>query len=282
MWIIDRGKFGGTVQEAQSCILIDGASAFSCKRNSWPSSPGRFVEFRDNDVATIACGDAKPFFEWSNNPPENAPKIEVKDHGLMWSDYYFPRDGEVMPEWMAYSPMTLNGYGNVQPLYKMNPVQRAFRTSVMLKGSHPAAVIIDDYQKDGKTHDYLWSANVPFKDSMVVVSQDKTSMVLRYKDDLDGPFLLVKVLNAKGLDGGVKLNREPYKVGKKVIPSERIEIPCRNVIAPNYRILLYPFAKGDPMPEIAVNSNSITVKIGNQKHVLELKNIDGRSTVTLK
>ncbi len=282
IWIIDRGKFGGTVQEAQSCILIDGVSAFSAGRNSWPSTPGRFVEFRDDRHATIACGDAKPFFEWSFNPPEHAPKIEVEEHRVIWSDYYFPRDVEVMPAWMAYSPITLNGYGQVKPLYKMNPVQRAYRTAVMLKGKHPAVVIVDDYQKDDQPHDYVWMANVPFKESMVVVSQDAGSLVLRHKDDSEGPFLLVKVLNAAGLDRGIRLNRAPYKVGKEVIPSERIEIPCSNVVAPDYRVLLYPFAEGDPLPEVNVQAERITIAIGKQEHCLDLERVDGRSKVTLR
>ena len=282
MWIIDRGKFGGTVQEAQSCILIDGVSAFSAGRNSWPSTPGRFVEFRDHRNATIACGDAKSFFEWSFNPPEHAPMIEVKNHGVMWSDYYYAREGEVRPAWMDTSPITLNGYGQVKPLYKMNPVQRAYRTAVMLKGKHPAVMIVDDYQKDDQPHNYLWMANVPFEESMKVVSRDATSLVLRHKDDADGPFLLVRVLRATGLDGGIRLSRGPYKVGKEVIPSERIEIPCSNVVAPNYRVLLYPFAKGDPAPRIDVQSEHIIIGIGKQVHHVDLKSVDGRSNVTIQ
>ena len=200
----------------------------------------------------------------------------------MWSDFYFPRDGEQMPAWMACSPITLNGYGQVQPLYKMNPVQRAYRTTVMLKGEHPAVVIVDDYQKDDQPHDYLWMANVPFKENMVVVSQDATSLVLRHKGDSDGPFLLVKVLHAAGLDGGIRLNRAPYKVGKDVIPSERIEIPCSKVVTPDYRVLLYPFDAGDPVPVVNIATERIIIRIGKQQHRLHLEPVDGRSKVTLR
>jgi hypothetical protein len=125
-------------------------------------------------------------------------------------------------------------------------------------------------------------ANVPFKESMVVVSQDVTSLVLRHKEDSDGPLLLVKVLHATGLDGGIRLNRAPYKVGKDVIPSERIEIPCSKVVAPDYRVLLYPFGAGDPVPVVNVETERITIGIGNQQHCLQLEPVDGRSKVTLR
>ncbi len=269
-WIIDRGKFGGTVQEAQSCILIDGISAFSAGRNSWPSSPGKFVEFTDGDIATIACGDAKPFFEWSIRAPASGPVIKVQDHGLTWSHYYFRRPGEVMPKWMKYTSLSLDAYGNEHPLYKMNPVKQSLRTVAMVKGPHPFVVIADDYRKDDKTHDYLWMANVPHDDQITVVSQNATSMVLRHTADRDGPFLLVKVLGADGLTA-IRLNRKPYRVGKESHKSVRIEIPCKNVVAPNYRVLLYPYRKGDPQPRISEKNNRFEITIGNQARSITFK-----------
>jgi hypothetical protein len=139
-----------------------------------------------------------------------------------------------------------------------------------------------DYQQDDQPHDYLWMANVPFKESVVVVSQDATSLVLRHKKDSDGPMLLVKLLHAEGLDGGIRLNRAPYKVGKDVIPSERIEIPCSKVVAPDYRVLLYPFAAGDPVPVVDAEAERITIGIGKQEHCLQFELVDGRSKVTLR
>jgi len=281
-WIIDRGKFGGTVQEAQSCILIDGISAFSAGRNAWPSSPGKFVEFTESDRATIACGDAKPFFEWSLRAPASGPVVKVQDHGLTWADYYFPRPGEAMPKWMKYTPLTLDGYGHAHPLYKMNPVKQALRTVALVKGSRPFVVIADDYRKDDKKHDYLWMANVPHDDQITVVSQDATSMVLRHTADRDGPFLLVKVLGAKGLTG-IRLNRKPCKVGKELHKSVRIEIPCKNVVAPSYRVLLYPYKSDAPMPQISEKSGEIRITIGDQiRKIIFKKGQDGRTRLTVK
>ena len=85
---------------------------------------------------------------------------------------------------------------------------------------------------------------------MVIVSKDETSLTLRHRADAGGPFLLVRVLQARGLTG-IDLNRAPYKVGKDTIPSVRIEIACKQVVAPDYRVLLYPYKQGDPMPAIA-------------------------------
>ena len=196
--------------------------------------------------------------------------IKVRDHGMTWSDYYFSRPGEVMPKWMKYTSLSLDPYGNEHPLYKMNPVKQALRTVAMVKGDHPFVIVADDYRKDDKPHDYLWMANVPHGDQMTVVSQDATSMVLRHTADRDGPFLLVKVLGAKGL-AGIRLNREPYKVGKDQHKSVRIEIPCKNVVAPDYRVLLYPYKKGDPRPQISEKNNQFKITIGNQVRSVTFK-----------
>jgi hypothetical protein len=281
MWFMDRGKFGGTIQEAQSGILIDGIGAHSANRNSWPSFPGRFLEFKSDDVADIACGDAKPFYDWARSKPRAGEAVLVKDHGLKWSDFYFPRNGERVPEWMEYTPVDLDGYGNAQGLYKMNPVKRAFRTAALVKGEHPFVLIVDDFQKDDQEHEYTWFANVPWKGSMEVVAEEEDSLILKHKEDAGGPFLLVKVLHAKGLKG-IELNRNPNLLGKEALLSERVEISTGEVLAPDFRVLLYPYEQRDPQPKVSGRNGALTITIGDQVRSLSTtKGTDGRTRLNV-
>jgi hypothetical protein len=163
----------------------------------------------------------------------------------------------------------------------MNPVQRAFRTAALVKGAHPFALIVDDFQKDDKEHSYTWFANVPWKGTMEVVSKTKDSMVLKHKADANGPFLLVKVLRANGLEG-IELNRKPNKLGKDTLISERVEITTGQVLAPDFQVLLYPYKKGEPMPKISGKGDGITVTIGDQIHnIAMMKNSDRRTLIQI-
>jgi hypothetical protein len=163
----------------------------------------------------------------------------------------------------------------------MNPVKRAFRTAALVKGAHPFALIVDDFQKDDEPHEYTWFANVPFKGTMEVVSKTKDSMVLKHKADANGPFMLVNVLNANGLQG-FELNREPNRLGKDTLISERVEITTSKVVAPDFKVLLYPYKQGDPMPKISGKGDGITVTIGDQvRSIAMTKGANGRTELNI-
>ncbi|RMD74630.1 MAG: hypothetical protein D6820_16350 [Lentisphaerae bacterium] len=280
-WFIDRGKFGGTIQEAQSGILVDGVGACSAKRNSWPSLPGKFIEYRENELAVIGCGDASFFYRWAKSPPPNGIIEEVKNHGFMWSDFYFPRDGEKMPEWMKYSPLTLDGYGKVHSLYRLNPVEKAFRTVVLVRGRYPFVLIADDFRKDDSPHRYTWFANVPYKNRIQVVAQDATSLILKHREDRHGPFLLINVLKANGLEK-VRLNRDPNRLGKDTLLSERVEISTSRVTEPDFILLLYPFKQGAPMPTLRFEKNRVSVSIAHQvRSIWMKKDATGRTRLSV-
>jgi hypothetical protein len=282
-WIVDRGKSTGTLNDAKSTILLDGVGANSSRRFNWPSFPGRFVEFSDSTEATIACGDAKTFYDytfaWGRAQLEHVP-----NPGLKWSDFYFPRHGETRPAWMSELPVDVDGYGNQKGLLVMNPVKRAFRTAALIKGKYPFVLIVDDYEKDGRTHDYTWVANTPLHGELVQVSGTSRQLALRHRDDTgQGPRLLVRVLHARGQSDAIRLKDETLVVGAEKIPSTRIEIPCKGVAAPDYRVLLYPHAEGDPLPQVDYEDTSISVQIGSQRHVVTLdSHADGRTRLQVE
>ncbi|WOO39772.1 LamG domain-containing protein [Rubellicoccus peritrichatus] len=282
-WIIDRGKFGGTINDIGSTVLIDGVSANSSKRNAWPSMPGKFLEFVETDDVIIGVGDAKPFFDYTFGKPQSGPQELVTDHGLMWSDFYFEREGETIPKWMLERPIDMNGYGHATGIYRMNPVNQAIRTAILQRGANPFVLIIDDVEKDGKPHDYTWIANTVIGDQMVKVSSDKEKLILRHKEDVNGgPRLLVKVLEAKGQSAPINLEHVDLKVGKDTIKSVRISIPTKNVVRPEFKVMLFPFMDGDELPQTEWNSDydQLIVTVGGESYEYDFVKTDSGQTKT--
>ena len=137
--------------------------------------PGRMVDFVDGPLATFAVGDASYCWNWKYRwvpepkgpwtiddaragrvviPPGWEPEIHsVNDFAytkLPWS--YLDAPIFEAPHWVlaaGYARPTVR-----QPNY---PVQRkAFRTAGLVRGPHPYALVVDDIQKDARTHRYDW------------------------------------------------------------------------------------------------------------------------------
>ncbi len=82
----------------------------------------------------------------------------------------------------------------------------------------------------------------------------------------------------------IELNRDDLVSddGKYRVISERVEIISDGVVAPDFRVLLYPYKNGDPMPEIRGQGDRITVTLGDQVRTITMtKDADGRSKVVV-
>jgi hypothetical protein len=266
-WIIDPGKFASTVSDVSSTILVDGTGACSSSNYRWPSLPGQFVEYAETTDGTLAAGDARLYYSYSKGAPragETATPADYKvtDHGLLWSDFYTLRTGYDIPEWMTYTPYDLNNYGNLDGIYTMVPVDHAFRTTFLTKGSNPFVLIVDDIQQDEGLHDYTWLAGMVTDGSVEVESQTNDKLVLRYAgEEESGARLLVQVLNANGQSGSIQLDTDPVIVELASHVSTRIKIESSQVVSPDFKVLLYPYMTGDPLPDVQWNANGNIVRI---------------------
>jgi hypothetical protein len=285
-WIIDRGKFATTANDVHATVLIDGISSCSSLRYTWPSFPGKFLEFKQSQTSVIAAGDAKPFYDYSFGEPRSGERKKVMDHGLYWSDFYFPREGETMPRWMKTSPIDLNGYGGLSGIYEMNPVNQATRTVVFNREQHPFVIIVDDIEKDGKPHDYTWVANTVIGDLMDSTPVDAQNMILHYKADAaSGPRLLVSVLEAQGQSKAVELERTILPIDKEKIEAVRIRIDSASVARPNFKVLLFPYTEGQARPTThwkrSGAKQTLTVKFEGAQYRYQFEQAaDGRTHIT--
>ena len=278
-WIVDAGK-ARWHNDDHSTILVDGiGGSLSIKKSmGYHNLPGKFVDFVETPEASIGCADAKVFYSYEVVPcGDNTP---ITDHGLTWADFVYktPRETAIKNEpWRSSSLGTL---------YSYNPMLRAFRTAALVRGAHPYVLIVDDYAKDDKVHEWDWLANVPVQE---LVREDSTGSTLAAtdlllrgkKDEAAGPRLLVRALNANGQVGNVELEDRTYK--DHALHSV-ISIKAKSV-APDYRTLLFPHIKGDALPVTTWNSDKtkLTVEWKDQKDEFDLKpGPDGRTRVTLR
>ena len=274
-WIVDAGK-ARWFNDDHSTILVDGVGGPLSinKPLGNHNMPGKFIDFVETPEASIGCGDAKVFYSYENGPcGDNTP---ITDHGLTWADFVYktPRDTAMKNE-----PWRRDQF--YEKLYPYNPMQRAFRTSALVRGTHPYVLIIDNYVKDDKVHEWDWLANVPVKELVKEKSSAKDLLLRWKKDESGGPRLLVRALNADGQIGNVELEDRSYKThGTHSV----ISIKAKSV-APEYRTLLFPHIQGDELPTTTWNADKtlLTVEWKDQKDEFDLKLApDGRTLVTLR
>jgi hypothetical protein len=154
----------------------------------------------------------------------------------------------------------------------------AFRSAAFARGRYPYGVIVDDIRKDDTEREYVWNAPLP-KDIYTVESYrlDGATAVLTDPED-KSRHLLVKVFG----------NSTPGKfVVEPVVPIaesrhrkkgtrlwENLKYKSRTAGA-RFRVLLYAYRDGDPLPRITGNNGKFTITIGKQKDVVSIAETEG-------
>jgi hypothetical protein len=296
-WIGDPG-YHVTENDAHSTILIDGVGEAGMSQTSnyhWPSLPARWVDYVSQTAATFFAGDASPAYDyswdWASLGDGNGynPLTSYTSGGLTtpwrWVDLMYapPSDLSGANAWMT------NYVRAESPVF--NPVQRAFRTVLMQRGTSPYALIVDDIQKDNSPHTYAWSANTigvatnnsfadPQTDVSFVSAPDATNAVLWHTNDTGAfqPRLLVRVLDGKGTTTPIQIVDENNNQGTHV---RRLVISRSNVAAPDFKVLLFPHLSGATMPTTAWSNNVVTVTMadGQTDRIYFNTNADGRTRI---
>ena len=175
------------------------------------------------------------------------------------------------------------------------PVQRAFRTAGLVRGVAPYGLVIDDIQKDAEAHRYDWTlaleddvqiASLTRTDGagidIVLTGDDPNQTQPRAAEPLPAhrnpehpvpagqPLLLVRILDLEPAAGSPAVEPtivEPPNATnpKKYQPVRRLVIPV-TAIAPRFKVLLFPYTQGDPLPTTTWDAarKTVTVSIGNQ------------------
>jgi hypothetical protein len=244
-------------------------------------------------------------------PGWEAVKETVNDFALTKLPFaYLNRPMFELGHWIkpngALSPMVK------RPLY---PVQKAFRTAGIVRGNHPYALVVDDIRKDDAVHHYDWTLQL--EPDIQIASIGKRSggemdVLLTGSDPdqksphgkstgpvasmLDAgatipagrPMLLVRVLNRAEDPSRPAVDPQIVELpnmtdAKKYGSVRRLVIPSDSV-EPDFRVLLYPYRQGAPLPETRWNAghNAVTVAWAGQTDMVQfLPKADGSTRIAV-
>ena len=193
-----------------------------------------------------------------------------------------------------------------------NPVQRAFRSIVFSRASSPWLLVVDDIQKDGKERLYEWLMQTGFDTE--TVSIDGNDIVLgdatvnRKAGGMPAPKkgerqLLVRVLDLKDPADAHSYTTKPsfrleaFERKDTLVPEEktgalsgsrsfgmdkRLVIASR-AVAPDFKILLFPYRHGDALPVTTWNQprSELSISAGGKIQTLSFtKNESGRTLIS--
>lgn len=278
--VADAGGPLGSVNNAQHFATVT--------INDVPTGyePTPMTRFASNEVASFATADVKFGFSWGGDEKDN-PKVKFlrdKRKYKEWMPLYTPsfefpgyeQTGINMAGWKVAGEFSRNFW------YPRFPVERAFRTAGMVRGTHSYGLVIDDYQKDQERQFYKW--HFPVQPDLVMLSQTDDSILL---GEAEGDRrLLIRLIDIKGGDGLGAYYETSAGFGwsDRIFErwhGNRLIIPSHSV-APDFKILLYPHRAGDELPVTTLAGNRMTIAWSDQKDVYTLsRSPAGATTFTL-
>lgn len=279
-----RGTFWGAEggSDRRSVILVDG------KGQGHQCLPGKTLELVDSEQATFCAGDATMAYSYragkKSDPlymdkPNDSRLVASK---LPWMDLPW---GE-LPGWLKGD----KGGDRHSRISPHNPVEYAYRTVGLVKGSHPYLVLADDLKKDESSHRYDWLMQLPLDVSLLksgIAGSGPGEIIL---GDDTGRRLKILVFTAgdnfeelKAAISALKLDRYEWFHHKTAIPSARLVLPLNSVNG-RFRMVMIPFLEGQDEPQCTWNGETSTaeIKVGGMTDRIRFQVGDGgRTAVTL-
>lgn len=219
----------------------------------------------------------EPFLE---SVRERRDRLLARTPREQWERDPSPAVREYFEPWLAGDPRMWTAEDSWVLRTPYNPVQKSFRSLAMVRGEHPFVVVADDIRKDDAARLYEWRMILPMdveaheiKGNDIILGSvgskpsTKASGGATYKDagrpqaEPGDPLLLVRVLEI-GRPAETETTPVPSVetieflkhddvhqfAGRSLGMGRRLVLPSRSV-EPRYRVLLFPFRAGEPLPE---------------------------------
>jgi hypothetical protein len=305
-WIQDNNLLAAKATFLQNMLTVDGMG------QRWPPAPGNWLGMKESKEGIVASGDGKIGYSYSkimqvhplDFPSGKTPYLAPFTEG----NFDLSRDIQV-----AFQPSTIaynHGYAHtdygpwsgetrlVEGYKPFNPMQQAYRTVHLAKGSHPYVLIVDDAKKDSLVHHYAFNLSVPMDAELVEVTTPEvqfqqtdpsavrmSDLILASRstsrDSLTGklvlkkgdPLCLIRVL-WRNTNYGF-----PVPTLQKLQGYHIVSIPALSV-SPEFRILVYPYKYGDALPVTTWNKQrtQLDVVFGSQRDSYYFGSTEGGRT----
>ena len=271
-------------------------------------TPGRMVDYVDATNATFAVGDAKYAWDWkwdrldnwgakgryteqdlATNGVKIPPGFELEKHGI--NDFaYSKHEDDYLKAPLGHQPDWLKIKGSITPVSRGTnyPVQYAWRSAGVVRGTHPYALVVDDIRKDDTPHDYTWY--LPTEYDVQIVKRETNATggldLLLTGNDPEQKNAPGSGKNPKSPLPSLRDNTNPVSAGQpmllirflqiendpKVVPATEAKEPTiledeppakpkghylqrvrrlavpAHAVEPNFKVLIYPHRQGDPLP----------------------------------
>lgn len=307
IWMPLRSASGGAyydVTEAHSCILIDniGMKITNIEGNKL-RQPAKLISWKIGNILSQAVGDATYAYsyewKWSAQPPgKDNPDLGKTDIGKQpWTkvtetlnDFKTIPSSESFYNIPFYDFAPWNSPANYRETMIKRPyntMEKVYRSMNMIRGKHPFLLIVDDIKKDDKSHNYKWIMQLQNdikQESVTDIGNGMYDIVL--KDTTSNRRLLVRMLSQNDYKSGLPIAKadtftfvtadgKSYKANRLVCES--------NSIAPEFKVLVFPYLSGEIKPTTTWNSNKNTLYVNwnDQTSNLEFLNSNGLTNVSL-
>jgi autotransporter-associated beta strand protein len=291
----------------QNIVLVDGkAMAVTDTEGDKCRIPAKLAAWSAAPAAAFATGDAT--YAYSNEWWWGAGATSLKSGGFAWENNTlntFRRAGNKIPEafgdWPFKDFPNWNAAGKKENIQSRpyNPMRQVIRTAGLVRGPRPYALIIDDIRKDDAARTYKWLAHVPADLALLAGSalpagcNAATDVVLAEPAATGDRRLLVRILRADGtpkqaagaIGGSALACLETIASPNTAETWNRLVIERASTAAPNYRVLLYPFRAGDPLPATTLTTGAspvltVTIDGGTDTFAFNTRStiIDGATT----
>ena len=252
-WAIDRGHHRSETH-LHSNILIDGVG----QGHFGPA--GEILDYSDKPDVTQITGDATYAYRYRYTFGTRLGNRE--NAGYEWEPEMLPR---VIKYWSAtQDPNDKPWITDRLYTHKAieNPVEYAYRTAALARGSQPYVIIVDDIRKDHQIRRYEWLMQLP--DDLIAEKIAENHVVLVAEDaDQNSPRLLVYVIDmseSQPISG--KAEQAPIRVETfEMAQSEKLNtnkawgegkrlVLTSDSVEPRFKVLLMPYRPGDALPKI--------------------------------
>ena len=250
----------------------------SAYKHCFPTPPGKLFQVTENSDKTcvIMAGDNATAYSYCYG--ENQVETPLKR-----VDYLYPGLYDEITKRNPCAADSLNEPMKLSTNY--NPVQYAYRTILFVRGEHPYTFIIDDINKDGTPRNYRWQMNCSTMFGPPSLFTDADGK--KVPSDLDAdpgatiteavllhapldsapadnpkkaglPRLLVRdlseVSDAKR-DSAIVVHKQSAKTDTSNGDIHRLFIVRNQVVEPKFKVLLFPYRTGEPLPETKWNED---------------------------
>lgn len=284
VWIPYRwGGNGYYDSHAQNMVLVD-TMAISYNGGTVQPQPGKLLNWNTDASLPQVTGDVTYAYSWewswSTAIGDNTLLGKADPGKQAWTKVTETlNDFRKIPSteafystpiynWQSWNPPASPAGTYYDRLIKRpyNPMEKVYRTVSMIRGKHNGLLVIDDIKKDANSHKYQWVIQLPSDvtlDSKTDNGDGTYDAIL--KEASGSRRLLLRMLNqndyVKGSTPNVTTEKVPYLAGDKKVYSVYRLSCTSNSIAPDFKVLIYPFTLGDALPSTTWNADKSKLNV---------------------